>query len=195
MIFNLKTPDFILASASPRRQELFSLLELNFKVQPSDVEEIHDESISPEELVQSLSLQKAQDVADKVSENLAVVGADTIVLLENEVLGKPKDKAEAQKMLRSLSGKTHKVFTGFTILHKTQKIEVSEAVATEVKFKELSDLEIESYVKTKEPMDKAGAYGIQGFGSILVEKVNGCYFNVMGFPLNRFYEALKKIYV
>ncbi len=195
MIFNLKTPDFILASASPRRQELFSLLELNFKVQPSEVEEIHDESLLPENLVKSLSSQKAQDVAAKVSENLAVVGADTIVFLEDKVLGKPNDEAEAKKMLRNLSGKTHKVFTGFTILHKSQKVEVSEAVTTEVKFKKLSESEIESYVKTKEPMDKAGAYGIQGFGSILVEKVNGCYFNVMGFPLNRFYEALKKIYV
>lgn len=195
MIFNLKTPDFILASASPRRQELFRLLELNFRVQPSDVEEIHDEILSPEDLVKSLSLQKAQNVANKVSENLAVVGADTIVYLENKVLGKPENETEAKKMLRSLSGKTHKVFTGFTILHKADQIEVSEAVATEVKFKELSDLEIDSYIKTKEPMDKAGAYGIQGFGSILVEKVNGCYFNVMGFPLNRFYEVLKKIYV
>lgn len=195
MIFNLKTPDFILASASPRRQELFRLLELNFRVQPSDLEEIHDESLSPEDLVKSLSLQKAQNIANKISENLAVVGADTIVYLENKVLGKPENETEAKKMLRSLSGKTHKVFTGFTILHKADQIEVSEAVATEVKFKELSDLEIDSYIKTKEPMDKAGAYGIQGFGSILVEKVNGCYFNVMGFPLNRFYEVLKKIYV
>lgn len=194
MIFNLKTPDFVLASASPRRKELFRLLEVNFQVIPSELDEFHDKSLSPENLVKNLSFQKAQEVSNRVAENLAVVGADTAVILGNEVIGKPKDKTEAKKILRSLSGKTHSVFTGFTILHKAKNIEFTEAVETEVKFKVLSGLEIELYVKTKEPMDKAGAYGIQGFGSILVEKVNGCYFNVMGFPLNRFYEALKNIY-
>lgn len=191
-MLNLNLPILVLASASPRRQELFSLVNIPFTVVRSEVEEIHLEN--PSETVTVLALKKAEDVAKKVSENSIVVGADTIVFLENEILGKPENEEEAKKMLKKLSGKTHTVFTGFAILHKAKKVVFCEKVQTEVKFKELSEVEINFYVQTGEPLDKAGAYGIQGIGSIFIEKINGCYFNVMGFPLNRFYEAMKNIY-
>ncbi|MCC7430588.1 septum formation inhibitor Maf [bacterium] len=191
-MLNLNLPILVLASASPRRQELFSLVNIPFTVVKSEVEEIHLEN--PSETVTILALKKAEDVAKKVSENSIVVGADTIVFLENEILGKPENEEEAKKMLKKLSGKTHTVFTGFAILHKAKKVVFCEKAETEVKFKELSEAEINFYVQTGEPLDKAGAYGIQGIGSIFIEKINGCYFNVMGFPLNRFYEAMKNIY-
>ena len=180
--------DIILASASPRRSELMTLAGFRFDVICADIDEIVPEKALPQEVVMSLALQKAQAVA-KDHRKSAVVGSDTVVALDGKILGKPRSEKEAVEMLRSLSGRIHKVYTGVAIICGEKVTSFFEE--TEVEFYTLTDQEILDYVATGEPMDKAGAYGIQGRGAVLVKRINGDYFNVMGLPISKVYRELK----
>lgn len=176
----------ILASQSPRRQELLKLITSDFEIKVSNVDETLPDKIMPKEAVMYLSKIKAEPFAD--SDDI-VIGADTVVALDGKILGKPKSKENAREMLRFLSGRTHSVFTGVTLA--SDKKTKTFAVETKVKFFELTNEEIDAYIKTKEPFDKAGAYGIQGYGSLLVEKIDGDYFNVVGLPVSTLARELK----
>lgn len=180
--------DIILASASPRRRELLALAGVDFAVKVADVEEVIPENASPDEVVKSLALQKAGAVAKENPDSI-VIGSDTVVALDGVILGKPRDEEDAVRMLKTLSGRSHTVYTGVAIIHGEKTSNFCEA--TEVVFNSLTDEEIRNYVATKEPMDKAGAYGIQGKGCVLVEKIVGDYFNVVGLPVSRVYRELK----
>jgi len=181
----------VLASGSPRRRELLGALGLEFTVHPARGEESFAEGLSPEETVGCLSRAKAEEVAAQYPRDTLVIAADTIVWHEGRVFGKPSDKAEAFSMLRALSGDTHRVYTGITLIANGNVL--CEAECTEVRFRELSDREIEAYIATGEPMDKAGAYGIQGKASLFVEGIVGDYFNVMGLPICRLGKMLNKL--
>lgn len=171
---------FIVASASPRRKELLSMLGYAFEVMPSDADESLQDGTHAFDAVKELAARKARSVLEKTGD-CVVLGCDTVVSLDGRILGKPKNEEEAFSMLSSLSGKTHHVYTGVCITDgEKEECFVSDA---EVSFYKLSEREILSYIETKEPMDKAGAYGIQGFGSVLVEKINGDYFTIVGLPL------------
>ena len=181
----------ILASASPRRKELLEKIGLKFEVEPGDCQEIVDKDLEPREMVRKLSREKAEAVARK-HRNVVVIAADTVVLMGDKILGKPHNQAEAKKMLRSLSGKSHVVITGFTIIDTAKRRILSKAVETKVYIRELNPEEIDCYVKSGEPLDKAGGYGIQGLGSVIVEEIEGDYFNVVGLPLSVLSESLKE---
>ena len=180
----------ILASLSPRRKERFSLLGISFTAIPAELEEtINNEA--PQTQAMQNALRKAQIVKDKVNKDALVVSADTLVALDNHILGKPANAEEAGKYLRLLSGRSHSVYTGICIYYNDlAEINYEQTFVT---FAELSEAEINSYIATGEPLDKAGAYGIQGFGAQFITKVEGCYFNVMGFPIRLFYNMLKTI--
>ncbi|RSK28017.1 septum formation inhibitor Maf [Bacillus sp. HMF5848] len=180
--------EIILASASPRRKELLSNIGYSFTVHPSTLEEVMDPALSPGELVMALAQQKAEDVAQNYSAS-CVIGSDTVVVLDGEVLGKPADSQDAYRMLRSLSGRTHDVFTGVAIVHNGETSRFF--VQTSVTFWELSDEEIHAYIDSREPFDKAGAYGIQKLGATLVQKIEGDYFAVVGLPVSRLSRELK----
>lgn len=169
----------ILASKSPRRKELLSLITTDFEIKSADADETLPQGITPDRAVIYLSKIKAQPLANS---NDTVIGADTVVAIGNKILGKPKDRNDAFYMLRLLSGKWHSVFTGVTVISPEKS--KSFFVETKVKFFELSDEEIVRYIDTNEPFDKAGAYGIQGKGSLLVKKIDGDYFNVVGLPVS-----------
>lgn len=170
----------ILASKSPRRRELLSLITADFEIKSADVDETLPEGISPQEAVLHLSKIKAEPFNNGID---TVIGADTVVAVDGKILGKPADRVQAAEMLKSLSGKYHSVFTGVTVIKPEQSVTFS--VETKVKFFDLSDEEIYSYIATGECDDKAGAYGIQGKGSLLVEKIDGDYFNVVGLPISK----------
>lgn len=174
--------DVILASASPRRKELLELICDSFRVIPSDSEETVPDGTPAEDTAQLLSDIKCSCIA-QVYDNSIVIGCDTVVICGGDVMGKPADKADAERMLRNLSGKGHKVITGVTLAYKGKKRSFSEV--TEVIFKPLSDEDIDVYLKSGEPFDKAGAYGIQGLGSLMVEGIDGDFFNVVGLPVSR----------
>jgi len=178
----------VLASGSPRRREILKEAGLEFTVARSGYEEDLSLQMSPHDLAMHLSAGKARDVAARHMDAL-VIAADTFIVLEGRILGKPGTADEAEQMLRAMSGKEHSVITGFTVLDSESKREVSRWVETRVRFREISDDEITSYVETGEPLDKAGAYGIQQRGAALVERVEGDYLNVVGLPL----EELKKV--
>lgn len=187
-MISLSVP-LILASQSPRRSLLLRQIGLSFVVQPSMIDEkIHD-NLSFADNVKQLSLHKAQDVAQKFEEGV-VIGSDTIVVIDNTVLGKPGSPHDAFMMLKKLSGKTHTVYTGFAILDVKSKKAYIDVEQTDVTFRRIHDAEISNYIAGGSPMDKAGAYGIQDdFGAVFVEKINGCYYTVVGFPLAKFYVA------
>ena len=176
----------ILASKSPRRKELLSFITTDFTVKSADVDETLPQGITPDKAVEYLSRIKAQPLKN---ENDIVIGADTVVALDGKILGKPRDEADAFATLKMLSGREHSVFTGVSVI-KGEKIETF-SVQTKVKMFELTDEEIEEYIETAEPFDKAGSYGIQGKGSLLVEKIDGDYFNVVGLPISRLNRVLK----
>ena len=180
----------ILASGSPRRKELLEMLGLEFEIHPAKGEEKADAGMSPEKLVCALAGAKAAEVAVEYPDAL-IIAADTIVWAENEVLGKPKNEADAVRMLKLLSGRSHKVYTGLAV-SRGDKTELA-AEETEVIFRVLDEDEINAYVATGEPLDKAGAYGIQGKASVFVEGIKGDYYNVMGLPLCRLGEILRSI--
>lgn len=170
----------ILASSSPRRAKLLKDAGIEFVVEPSDIEEVIDEHLEPKDIVIDLAKQKAQAVSLKHPDDI-VIAADTIVVFNREILGKPKDEAHAYEMLKMLSSEQHQVYTGVAI-QKGEKIN-SFYTRADVLMKQLSDLEIKEYIQTKEPLDKAGAYGIQGLGSKLVERYQGDFFTIVGLPL------------
>lgn len=184
----------ILASASPRRRELLEQIGAVFEVCPSNAEEIMTSSV-PREAVQELSRCKGSEVFERTSGDVLVIGADTVVAFQDSILGKPADAAMARDMLLRLQGNTHQVYTGVTLLIRqsgtvTQK---SFYEKTEVVFYPMTGEEIDAYVRTGEPMDKAGAYGIQGKSAVFVEKIDGDYSNVVGLPLARLYQELKQM--
>lgn len=180
--------EIILASASPRRKELLSTAGIEFTVKVADVEEKIDDGLTPAEVVRSLALQKAQAVADKNPEAI-VIGADTIVVLDDVILGKPQSEENAVEMLTSLSGRSHTVYTGVALI-KGDKVR-NFCEATQVEFYDLTKEDIDAYVATKDCMDKAGAYGIQTNGCVLIRKIDGDYFNVVGLPVSKVYRELR----
>ncbi len=173
----------ILASASPRRKNLMDVLGLEFEIKVSDCEEIIDKNQSVENIVMSLSSQKARAVAKETPKGYVVIGADTVVSYGNEILGKPRDIDDAIRMLCLLSGKTHSVYTGFTIINTNDNSIITDYEKTDVTFKKLTEKEIIDYISFNNPMDKAGAYSIQGIASSFVKKIDGDYNNVVGLPL------------
>jgi septum formation protein len=181
----------ILASGSPRRKELLAGLGLRFSVIPSNVSEEVTEQYSPAGLVEELAFRKAEAVAKEAKEGL-VIGSDTIVVLNEEILGKPKDEEDAFAMLSKLQGQTHVVYSGLAIIDVDKKMDKLGHQATQVTMRAVSEAEIRQYIATKEPMDKAGAYAIQGFGSIFVEQIVGDYFSVVGLPLRLTAQYLKE---
>ena len=185
-------PKIYLASKSPRRREILSNLNIPFEcIESPYKEDIHDgDNLSPEDLVTRLACLKALYAAKTLQEGL-VIGADTIVVLDDEVLGKPKDRADAYKMIHELSGRKHHVITAIAIVNAANKQSLSHAETTAVFFQKLSEKDIEAYLDTPEPYDKAGAYGIQGHAGLFVEKIEGCYFNVVGFPVSAFGRLMK----
>lgn len=181
----------ILASISPRRKELLAKLGLEFEVVASNYEEDMSLKLKPLELAKVLSAGKAEVVAANYSNHI-IIAADTFIALEDELLGKPHTEAKAIQMLKRISGQPISVITGFTIIDTANNKKVSKAIETKVYIKNLSDEEIAGYVKTKEPLDKAGAFAIQGLGAVIVEKIDGDFFNVMGLPLFDLAESLKE---
>ena len=182
--------DFILASQSPRRRQLLGQIGFTFRVESSPFEETTPENGHPADIVQALALEKAEPVSRRFPSALTL-GADTVVVHEGVVLGKPEDEAEAHAMLRRLSGETHTVFTGLALLHPASDRRVSAYEATRVTFAALNDEEIRTYVASGAPMDKAGAYGIQGdLGAVFVARIEGDFYTVMGLPLHRLYRLL-----
>lgn len=182
--------DIILASASPRRKEILENVNLKFTVQSSHIEEVVLENEPPKDLVMRLAFEKCMDVAKK-NPNALVIGADTIVALDNNILGKPKDEHHAYKMIKSLSNKKHEVITGISLINLSLNKKVTDYVVSEVTFKDLSEETIKDYIKTKESLDKAGAYGIQGYGALLVDSIKGDYFNIVGLPISKIGDLLK----
>jgi septum formation protein len=170
----------ILASASPRRSELLKSMGFNFDIIPSDIDENIDDNLFSYEIIEKLAVEKAQNIAEQIDYSAIIIGSDTVVVIDNKVLGKPKDKADAENMLKNLSGRIHNVVTAIAIIDSETKKIVVESLTSKVKFRELSETEIKNYVNTNEPMDKAGAYGIQGKASIFVEYIEGCYNNIVG---------------
>ncbi len=181
----------VLASASPRRKELLRQIGLKFEVDPSKYPEESAPGLAAEELVQSIALNKARAVAGNHA-NALVIAADTIGVLRGEIIGKPHNPAEAAAILRRLSAKTHRVITGLTIIDTATGKKATQTVQTRVRFKKLSDRTIERYVASGEPLDKAGAYAIQGLGAVLIEKIDGDYSNVVGLPLAALAEMLRE---
>ncbi|MCI0480348.1 MAG: Maf family protein [Candidatus Dadabacteria bacterium] len=183
----------ILASSSPRRRELLRNLGFAFDVIHPSADETVSGDEAPEDFALRASVEKASSVSRSLGEGAVVIGADTIVVVDGEILGKPEDPEEASSMLRKLSGKEHHVYTAFSIVRPKDEILHSEIVDTSVRVKPLAASEIEGYIKTGEPMDKAGAYGIQGIGSFLVRGIEGSYSNVVGLPVEELLAALKKL--
>ena len=186
-MLRLRVP-FVLASASPRRRELLGRLGLRFEILPSGAEEIWPEGTAPGPAVETLARMKAADVA-RQRPGALVLGADTVVVLDGEVLGKPPTEADARETLGRLAGRSHTVYTGIALVHDGRCVTAHEA--TEVTFAPLAEAEIAAYVATGSPMDKAGAYGIQDdLGSLFIPRIEGDYFNVVGLPLHRLYRTL-----
>jgi len=182
----------ILASASPRRKELLEKMGLEFEIITSDVEENIENGPYSKELVENLALEKALDVSRQVKTPALIIGADTVVVIDGIILGKPKDKYDAVRILGLLSGRTHTVVTSIAIIDTKKNTKTVESVESKVTFKKLSLKEVEDYIATGEPMDKAGAYGIQGYASSFITSICGCYTNVVGISTYKLSEMLKK---
>ena len=184
--------DIILASQSPRRRELLGQMGLKgFKILSPEVDEHVEGNPDPASLVEQLSLRKASAVAQRADEDDLIIAADTVVVLDGAVLGKPADEREAFAMLSALSGNRHYVYTGVTVLRGGQTLTAHEC--TTVTFREVEPHEISAYIATGEPMDKAGAYGIQGLGALLIRRIEGDYYNVMGLPVYRLGRMLAEL--
>lgn len=174
--------EIVLASASPRRAELLKQIGIAFEVVPSDIDEKIDPDLDILDWVQNMSLDKAVSVARRLERDALVIGADTIVVKEG-ILGKPQNAAHAHEMLSRLQGSWHEVITGIAVVESSTLKSIKSYEKTKVKMRSLPEDMIKSYIETGEPFDKAGSYGIQGMGALLVEKIEGCYFNVVGLPL------------
>ena len=181
----------ILASASPRRQALLQQIGITPLVCPAYFDEGSGTASQAQEVALYNAAGKCATVAAKMGDELPVIAADTIVVIDNVILGKPQDAAAAKAMLQRLSGRTHQVMTGVAVRYKGQQL--SEVCITDVSFRQLTAEEIDAYIATGEPMDKAGAYGIQGRGAVLVEKINGCYNNVVGLPLSLLHLMMQRL--
>ena len=181
----------ILASASPRRLALLQQIGIEATVCPADFDEVSGSAVQAEDVVLANAVGKCQAVVKIKGDSLPVIAADTVVVAEGVILGKPQDAEDAIVMLKQLSGKTHKVLTGIAVSYAGEML--AEVCETKVVFRDLTDEEIKNYVATGEPLDKAGAYGIQGKGAVLVEKIDGCYNNVVGLPLTRMQLILAKL--
>lgn len=181
----------ILASASSRRKKLLEMLGLKFKVVRNNYKQEPDAELSPHELAKFLSLGKAQAIAEQ-HENSIIIAADTIVVLGSEIMNKPKTEIETKQILTKLAGKSHLVITGFTIFDTQRDAFISRSVETKVTLKKLTEEEINAYVKTKEPMNKVGAYTAQGLGALLVEKIEGDFYSVLGLPVAAVAETLRE---
>jgi septum formation protein len=182
-------PELILASESPRRRELLTIAGLQFSIRARPIEEVRMPEESPIQYARRLALEKAAAASPGPGE--IVLGADTVVVIDDRILEKPTDAAEARAMLRLLSGRQHAVITGICLLHDNRP--VSDHASTDVRFAAMSEVEIDEYVASGEPMGKAGAYAIQGLASKFVERIDGCYFNVMGLPLSLVYRHWKAL--
>ncbi len=191
-LLNPGSTRIVLASQSPRRIELLKKIIPDFEIKASAIEESNNGIRNPWKLVVELSRQKAENVAQQIFDGI-IIGADSIVVRDGKILGKPKDEDDSFKMLKLLSGKIHQVFTGFTIIKKPQFIVISDYEVTHVKFREIDTWEIEKYIESGQPLDKAGSYGIQDDGAVFVESINGCYYNVVGLPIAKLFLALKKL--
>lgn len=181
----------ILASQSPRRRELLGQMGFSFTVRPAKGEELPHPELTPAQLVEELARQKALEVSAEAASDDVVVAADTVVAIDGKVLGKPHDKVHAAQMLSALSGREHTVYTGVAV--KRGETLLVEHEATQVRFRPLTQREIDLYIQTGEPMDKAGSYGIQGYGALLVEGIRGDYFNVVGLPICRLGRMLAQV--
>ena len=181
----------ILASASPRRLALLQQIGIEATVCPADFDEVSGSAVQAEDVVLANAVGKCQAVVKIKGDSLPVIAADTVVVAEGVILGKPQNAEDAVEMLKQLSGKTHKVLTGIAVSYTGEML--AEVCETKVVFRDLTDEEIKNYVATGEPLDKAGAYGIQGKGAVLVEKIDGCYNNVVGLPLTRTQLILAKL--
>ncbi|MFW5787694.1 MAG: Maf family protein [Halanaerobiales bacterium] len=181
----------VLASASPRREELLKQLGLNFTIVPSNIDEDEYSCKNPVKLVKKLSEAKAEDVA-VVVEDAIVIAADTVVVYKDEILGKPADKNEAKSMLGKLSGSEHQVYSGITVISSNNNQSITEFDRTEVYMKKLNRDEIDLYIQSGEPMGKAGSYAIQGLGGVFVDRIEGSYFSVMGLPIHLLFDILKE---
>lgn len=181
----------ILASNSPRRREILSQLGMQYEVIPSDYEE-KEQNINPRKLAMLFAESKAKSVADSINGRALVIGADTVVY-KDEIMGKPKSKADAADMLRKLSGSKHSVITGISVIKAPEMSITTDYEETLVRFKNISEDEIEAYINSGEVWDKAGAYAIQGLGSLLVQGIEGCYFNVVGLPVYKLSTILEKL--
>ena len=180
-----------LASNSPRRKDMLKMLGVDFKTISVNLDEIFIDKESPVSTVKRLALEKLELAARKVNDGILIT-ADTIVVVDNLRIGKPKNKKDAEQILTSLSGRSHFVYTGFSIYNLNRKKQVTDYSKTKVTFRDLTKAEIKEYIKSGSPMDKAGAYGIQDdYGSVFVEKISGCYYNVLGFPASKIYSTLK----
>lgn len=182
--------DIILASKSPRRRELLTMLGFDFDVIPAVGDEVIDNNMTPGETVMSLALAKAREIANEHTDSL-IIGADTLVYLDGKAMGKPSSEEEAANMLHELSGRVHQVYTGVAVIHGD--IEKADFEKTDVEFRTLTDEEIKWYIGTGEPMDKAGSYGIQGQGAVFIPGIRGDYFNVMGLPLCKLWSMLPEM--
>lgn len=181
----------ILASKSPRRKEILENFGFNLQIKTKEIEEVSSKENIIEK-IKDISNKKAYEVANENKDDF-VISADTIVSINDKILGKPKNQEDVYNMLRELSGKSHEVITAFSIININKNICYSDAEITKVFFNEITDAEIKWYIETKEPFDKAGSYGIQGKGALFVNKIEGDFFSVMGFPLGKFLRALKKL--
>lgn len=185
---------YVLASASERRQELLHRIINDFDVKVSHFDEdtvLFNGNI--EEYVVNLAKGKALSTKNSLKEDAIIIAGDTVVVLDNKILGKPKNEEDAYRMLKELSGKTHRVYSGIVVINMYNNKTEEAALYTEVKISNLTDSEILNYIKTGEPLDKAGAYGIQGYGGVFVEGINGCYYNVVGLPLNLLNKMINKV--
>ncbi|MBW6408835.1 Maf-like protein [Clostridium weizhouense] len=184
----------ILASASERRQELLTRLIKDFDIVVSNFDEseiIFEGSI--DKYVQDIALGKAISIKNNIHEDAIIISADTIVTLDGKILGKPRDEKHAFDMIKSLQGRKHFVYSGIVVINTALNKTVKESLYTEVTFASMSDEEIREYIKTKEPLDKAGAYGIQGIGGTFIQEIKGCYYNVVGLPLNKLKTMLEQV--
>ncbi len=179
-----------LASTSPRRKRLLNQLNLQFKILRVEVDEKIKEGEKPVQIVKRLSIDKLNKAKEKIDKGI-IITADTIVVLNGKIIGKPIDEKDAERILRRLSGRTHLVYTGYSIFNSAENKTITDYEKTFVTFRKLSTKEIRDYVRTGSPLDKAGAYGIQDdFGAVFVQKINGCYYNVVGLPLTKLYQSL-----
>lgn len=188
----MENQTFILASASPRRKEILQSIGIDTIILPSNAEENMDQHILPDMLVQQLALLKAADVAKGKGSGYYVIGADTVVYDGSHIMGKPKSAQHAAQILQQLAGNWHEVYTGIAVVNTTTGKGATRVECSRVHFKTLDEAEIAAYIETGEYQDKAGGYGIQGKGAMLVDRIEGDYFNIVGFPVSKFYDLLKE---